>query len=81
MLAVAVETSRVAGSTTALAYRYAMQVAVADAASEAALATPGAVGRQEHLAHIVRVEVVHVELQLLVLRRLDQREQIFGLNR
>lgn len=44
-----------------------------------AFSTPGTVGRDQHLAAVVHVRVVHVHLQLFALVLFHNGEQIFGL--
>lgn len=45
-----------------------------------ALSSPGTVGRDDHLSAVIRVSVVHVELEAFPFVRLYQREQVLGLS-
>lgn len=56
--------------------RYAVQVAVGDAAAKGAVAAPGGVGHHCHLAARVSFHVVHVQTHWLALVLLDQSVQI-----
>lgn len=58
---------------------YTMQVSETDTTAETSLAAPSAVRRQQDLANIVQLEVVHIQTQLFILVRLDEREQVLRL--
>lgn len=46
-----------------------------------ALSAPGTVGSDDHLSAVIRVSVVHVELEAFPFVRLYQREQVLRLHR
>lgn len=59
--------------------RYPVQVTEPNLTSETALSTPVRVWGDDHLAAVVYIRIVNVQLQLLSFMRFDEGEQVFAL--